>query len=145
MSRRNVSVGHEDHVCDGAAGEDGSANELADQIDTAMLVGDGHNDANWDEEDGTDSKGQDETIPWEMDGVTERELVEAWEMNMRNLLFANKDAHCSHAYEGEEIPAERRIFVSLHQSIVDILLADYVVNIRISPVKSSPTISHRCW
>lgn len=39
-----------------------------------MLVGDGHNDADWDEEDGADPKGQDETIPWEMNRVTEREL-----------------------------------------------------------------------
>lgn len=65
----DVAVGDEEHVGDGAAGEDGAADELADEVDTGVLVGDGHDDAVRDEEDGTEEEGEEEAVPWKVDGV----------------------------------------------------------------------------
>jgi hypothetical protein len=69
LCRGYVSVGNEDHVCDWAAREYSSAYELTDQIDTAMLVGDGHDYSDWDEKDGADPQSQVDTIPREMDRI----------------------------------------------------------------------------
>lgn len=54
LGRGDVAIGDEDHVGDGAAGEGDAADELADEVDAAVLVGDGHDDAVGDEEDGAD-------------------------------------------------------------------------------------------
>jgi hypothetical protein len=51
----DVSIGDEDHVCDWTTWEDSSADKLADQIDAAMLVCDGHDDSNWDEKNRADT------------------------------------------------------------------------------------------
>lgn len=53
----DVAVGDKDHIGDGTAGEYGAADELADEIDAAVLIGDGHDDAVRDEEDGANGKG----------------------------------------------------------------------------------------
>lgn len=58
LRRGDVAVGDEDHVGDGAAGEDGAADELADEVDAAMLVCDGHDYAVWYEEDGAYGEGE---------------------------------------------------------------------------------------
>lgn len=68
----DVTVRHEDHVCDGSTWEDSTANELADEVNTTVLICDGHNDADWDEEDRANSESEDQSIPWEMNWVTER-------------------------------------------------------------------------
>lgn len=54
----NIAVGDKDHVCNGAAREYDAADELADEVDAAVLVGDGHDDAVGDEEYGADGEGQ---------------------------------------------------------------------------------------
>ena len=64
-----VAVGDEDHVRDGAAGEDAAADELADEEEAALLVGDGHDDSNGDEEDSTHAEGYQKPIPWKVDRV----------------------------------------------------------------------------
>jgi hypothetical protein len=42
---------------------------LADEIDAAVLVGDGHDDAVGYEEDGPDGEGQQKAVPGEVDGI----------------------------------------------------------------------------
>lgn len=68
----DVAVGDEDHVGNGAAGEGDAADELADEVDAAVLVGDGHDDAVGDEEDGADGEGEEEAVPGEVDGIAGR-------------------------------------------------------------------------
>ena len=46
------------HVGDGPAWEDYAADELADEVETAVLVRDGHDYADWYEEDGGDGKSE---------------------------------------------------------------------------------------
>ena len=46
------------HVSNRPPGEDDSANELADELETAVLVRNSHDDADWDEEDGSSGKGE---------------------------------------------------------------------------------------
>lgn len=45
----DVAVGDKDHVGDRAAGEDDAADELADEVEAAVLVRDCHDYADWDE------------------------------------------------------------------------------------------------
>lgn len=54
----DVAVGDEDHVGDWAAGEDDAADELGDEIEATVLVGDCHDDSDWDEHDAGDSEGE---------------------------------------------------------------------------------------
>jgi len=53
---RDVAKGCEDHVRDRSTGEYNTADELADEVDAALLVCDGHDDADGDEEDCADAK-----------------------------------------------------------------------------------------
>ena len=46
------------HVSDGSPWKDDSADELADDVETAWLICDGHDDADWYEEEGGDGKGE---------------------------------------------------------------------------------------
>lgn len=52
LGGRDVAVGDEDHVCDRAAGEDVAGDELADEVEGRVLVCDGHDYADGDEEEG---------------------------------------------------------------------------------------------
>lgn len=70
----DVAVGDEDHVGDGAAGEGDAADELADEVDAAVLVGDGHDDAVRDKEDGADCQGEEKAVPGEVDGIAGRKI-----------------------------------------------------------------------
>lgn len=54
----DVAVGHEDHVCDGAAGEEGAAGDLVNEVGGGMLVGDCGDDAGGDEEEGAEAEGE---------------------------------------------------------------------------------------
>lgn len=54
LRRRDVTVGNENHVGDRSTGEDSAANELANQVNAAMLIRDGHDDTVGEEEKGTD-------------------------------------------------------------------------------------------
>lgn len=49
MCGRDVAISDENHVSHRAAREEGTTDELADEVDAAMLVGDGHDNANGDE------------------------------------------------------------------------------------------------
>jgi hypothetical protein len=55
LRRGDVSVCNENHICDWPAGEDSTTHKLADQIDAAVLVGDSHDNADWNEKDGADT------------------------------------------------------------------------------------------
>lgn len=50
----DIGVGDKDHVRDRAAGKYDATEELADQVETAVLVGDGHDDTNRYEENAGD-------------------------------------------------------------------------------------------
>lgn len=50
----DIGVGHKDHVRDRAAGKYGATEELADQIETAVLVGDSHDKTDWYKENAGD-------------------------------------------------------------------------------------------
>jgi len=71
LGRGNVAVGNKDHVSDRTAREYGARDELADQVDAAVLVGDGHDDADGDEEHAANAEGQQQAVPWEVDRITE--------------------------------------------------------------------------
>lgn len=60
----NVSESRENHVCDGASREHDATDELADEIDTALLVGDSHHYADRDEQNCTNAQCQQESVPW---------------------------------------------------------------------------------
>lgn len=38
LSGRDITVGHKDHISDRSAGENDTADELTDKIDTTMLI-----------------------------------------------------------------------------------------------------------
>ena len=69
LGRRDVSEGCEDHVGNWSPGEDTSADQLAYEVDAALLVGDGHDDANGDEESRADAECEKKAVPREVDGV----------------------------------------------------------------------------
>ena len=58
LCRGNVAVSDEDHVRNRTAWKDGSADQLADQVYTAMLIRDSHHYADWDEENRTNTQCQ---------------------------------------------------------------------------------------
>ena len=93
-----------------------------------MLIGDSHDNANWNEKDSTYTEREDKPIPREVYRIAERLSGKNGRMSFLYLLFDDEDAHSGHAHERDEIPTEWRIFVPPHQSIVHILLADYVVD-----------------
>ena len=45
LCRTDVAVGHKNHVRHGTTGEDDTANELADEVKAAVLIGDGHDNS----------------------------------------------------------------------------------------------------
>lgn len=65
----DIGISHEDHIRNRSSGEDNATDKLAYQVETAMLVCDGHNDADGDEEDAGNTQGQEQPIPWQMDRV----------------------------------------------------------------------------
>ena len=104
LSRGDVAVGDEDHVCDRTAGEDDTANELADEVKGRVLVGDGHDDADGDEEDRGDSEGEEKAVPGEMDGV----------------VFNSEDAYGEHDEEGKKVPWHWDVWVTRHEAVVNV-------------------------
>ena len=95
------------HVGDGSAWEDHAADELADEVEAAVLVCDGHNDADGDEEDGGDGESEQETVPGEIDRV----------------VFNDKDTNGEHCGERGKIPTDWCIFVAAHQTRVYVFTA----------------------
>ncbi len=69
LSRRNVAVGDKDHVGHWTSWKDCTTYKLADEIDRRVLIRDGHDDTNRNEEDRADAKSEKKTIPREMYGV----------------------------------------------------------------------------
>lgn len=53
----DVAVCHENHIGYRSSGEDDAADELADEVQAAVLIGDGHDNANGDEQHGGDAQG----------------------------------------------------------------------------------------
>lgn len=111
LGRGDVRVGDEDHVGDGAAGEEFPGDELADQVEGGVLIGDGHDDAGGDEEDGGDAEGEQDTVPGEVDGE----------------VFDDEDAHDEHEDEGQQVPGHWSVGIASHQAAVDIFAAGYHV------------------
>ena len=95
------------HVGDGSAGEDDAADELADEVEAAVLVCNGHDDADGDEEDGGDGEGEQEAVPGEIDGV----------------VFDDEYTDGEHGGERGKIPTHWGIFVATHQTRVDVFAA----------------------
>ena len=95
------------HVGDGSPGEDDAADELADEVEAAVLVCDGHDDADGDEEEGGDGEGEQEAVPGEIDGV----------------VFDDKDTDGEHCDERGKIPTYRSVFVAAHQTTVYVFAA----------------------
>lgn len=46
------------HICNRPPREDYAADELADEVETAVLIRNGHDNTHWYEEDGGDGKGE---------------------------------------------------------------------------------------
>lgn len=98
-----IAVGHENHVCNWPPGEEGPADELADQKETALLVRDGHDNANRDEKDSADAEGQQEPVPRQVHRV-----AIAWSVHHPSvkpgiggaLLLNHENPHGDHYREG---------------------------------------------
>lgn len=69
LGRGDVTVGYKNHVGYRTAGKECAGDELADQINTAVLVGDSHDDPNGDEEDAANAQGKEEAVPGKVDRV----------------------------------------------------------------------------
>jgi len=52
-----VAIGDEDHVCDGTTGKQCAAKKLADEIQATLLIGDGLNNADRNEEHAAEANG----------------------------------------------------------------------------------------
>ena len=100
----DVAVCDEDHVCDRSAGEDDATDQLTDKIETAVLVGYCHHDADWNEEKSGYREGKQESVPWEVDRV----------------VFDNKYADCEHDHKCSKIPRYRGIIILAHKAIMNI-------------------------
>jgi hypothetical protein len=100
----DVTVRNEDHVCDGSPWENGTANELTDEVNTAVLICDSHDDADWDEEDRANPESEDQSIPWEMNWVTERRQQSQGD-GRNDSLFNYEDSYCEHDHKCSKIPA----------------------------------------
>lgn len=72
-----------------------------------MLVRDGHDDADGDEEEGGYAQGEEEAPPGEVDRV----------------VLYHEDADQGHEDEGEEVPAKRRVGVTAHEAAVHVFSA----------------------
>lgn len=69
-----------------------------------MLIGDCHDDANRDEEEGSDGKGEDQTIPWKMDRV----------------VLCDEEADAEHENKGEKIPDQGYVRIACHETVMHI-------------------------
>ena len=95
------------HVGYRSSGKYDSADELADKVEAAVLVCDGHDDADGYEKEGGDGKGEYQTVPWEVDRV----------------VLDYKDTNSKHCNKCGKIPTYRSVFVVLHQTTVDVFAA----------------------
>lgn len=66
----DVTISGEDHICYWATGERCTANQLANEVETALLVGDCHDDADGNEQNCADTECEEEAIPGQVDGIT---------------------------------------------------------------------------
>ena len=63
-----------------------------------MLICNSHDNADWYEEEGSNGKGEQETIPWEVDRV----------------VLDNKETNSEHGNKRGEIPNDWSVFVAAH-------------------------------
>ena len=75
LGGRDIAICYEDHVGDRSTWKNSTANELADEIDAAVLICDGHDDADGNEENRADAKGKNQSIPWKMNWVAGKMLA----------------------------------------------------------------------
>lgn len=94
-----------DHIGNRTTGKYDSADQLADEVDAALLVRNGHDNANGNEEDCPDAECQQKTIPRQMDRI----------------VFDNEHADGGHAQTSQYVPGNRYVFVSPHQPVVYVL------------------------
>lgn len=78
-----------------------------------------HYDADGDEEDGPDTEGEEETVPGEVDGVAGLSDEVGYEWG-GDLLFDDENPYCGHTEACDDVPENRNIVVSPHQTVVDI-------------------------
>ena len=124
----NVAVGNEDHVGDGTTREDSAADELTDEVDTTMLVCDGHDDAVRDEEYGANGEREKESVPGKMNGVAAKGKLtrlhgDGQKPSGDYLLFNNEYTNSRHGSRDKQVPTKRSIFISSHQTTMDIFSA----------------------
>jgi len=65
-----ITISCKNHVCYGTSRKYHSANELTNQIEAALLICDGHYNPNGNKENSTDTKSEEEPIPWQIYGET---------------------------------------------------------------------------
>lgn len=70
-----------------------------------MLICDGHNNPDWDEQNDTYSKSQQQSIPGQMNRVTMICQLKFGDMNIGSLLLDDEHPNCGHTYEGSKVPA----------------------------------------
>lgn len=70
LSGRYVAVRYKNHVCNRPSWENGTTDELTDQVNTAVLICDGHDDADGNEQDGAYAKSEKQAVPWQMHRIT---------------------------------------------------------------------------
>ena len=66
----HITISCKNHVCYGTSGKYHPANELTYQIEAALLICDGHYNPNGNKENSTDTKSEEEPIPWQIYGET---------------------------------------------------------------------------
>ncbi len=120
LCRADVAIRHKDHVCDRAARKYDTADELADQIQTAMLIRDSHDDANRDEEHASDAKSKQESIPGKM----------------HRIVLDYKHPDGEHGDKGDKVPMHWSILVPSHKTSVNIIAATHHV-FGVSPASRS--------
>ena len=103
------------HVGNRSTWENNSANELADEVKTAVLIRDCHDDADGYEEDGGNGKGEQQTIPREVYRV----------------VLDDKDANSKHCNKCGKIPTNWSVFVAVHQTAMDVFTAHASSGIRL--------------
>lgn len=111
LRRGNVAIRHKNHIRDGPARKHNTANQLADEVYAILLVGDGHDDANGDEEHSADPQREEQTIPRQIHGEE----------------LDDKDADGEHAHPRKQVPRHRHVRVPAHETVVHVLAGHEVV------------------
>lgn len=124
LSDYAVAIGLEDHNGDGSSGNDIASNELSQDIESHLLVGDGKEDADGKDEDQGDNEGEDVGPKW-------------------HLCVVNFDGNCSEDEgndKNDSEPPVRDVTVTRHEARVNILLILDAVTELLHNVTSVPQV-----